>query len=201
MGAARNLSDPDVEDDEEMSARHKRITPKVLKQLSKEQQLYATSSLNDKLYLHYRGFSKIEGLEGWTGLKALWLEGNGFDLIEGLDTLADLRCLYIHQNCLRKIENLHFSPRLATLQVSNNMLTQIENLSCLHNLSTLQIANNNLTTADDLRHLLECPSITVLDLQNNKLEEPEVIEICAPRREPEHGLPCASPHAAGAPGP
>ena len=75
--------------------------PKVLKALIKEQDLYSTPALNDKVYLHYRGFQKIEGLEAWTGLRAIWLEGNGFSKIEGLDTLSELRCLYAHQNCLK----------------------------------------------------------------------------------------------------
>ena len=29
---------------------------------------------------------------------------------------------------------------------------------------------------DDLRGLLECPSITTLDLQNNKIDDPEILE-------------------------
>ncbi|KAL1495266.1 hypothetical protein AB1Y20_017126 [Prymnesium parvum] len=176
MGAMRQRS-AELEEDDELCSREKRITPRVLRQLVKEQQLYSTSSLNDKLYLHYRGFARIEGLDEWTGLRALWLEGNGFGEIEGLESLAGLRCLYLQHNCLRKIDNLHHCPLLATLQLSNNMLPRIENLSCLRGLSTLQIANNNLTCADDLRHLLECPSITVLDVQNNRIDEPEVIEI------------------------
>ena len=55
------------EDDEEEIGRYKRITPKLLKKLVKEQKLYNTPSLKDKLYLHYHGFAKIEGLEAWTG--------------------------------------------------------------------------------------------------------------------------------------
>jgi len=178
MGAARNEDETRLDDDEEeLCSRNKRIGPKVLKQLCKEQHLYSTAELNDKLYLHYRGFTRIEGLEAWTGLRALWLEGNGFDQIEGLDTMSQLRCLYIHQNCLKRIQGLNHTPLLASLQISNNFIPRIENLSGLQHLSTLQISNNALTTADDLRHLLECPSLAVLDVQNNKLEEPEVIDI------------------------
>jgi dynein assembly factor 1 len=65
----------------------------TLQALCKEHKLYKTPSLNDKLYLNFKGFSKIECLEEYTGLKALFLEGNSLDSLEGLPALPELKCL------------------------------------------------------------------------------------------------------------
>eukprot|EP00127_Corallochytrium_limacisporum_P005953 Clim_evm30s215 gene=Clim_evmTU30s215 len=59
-----------------------RITGEFLKKLCRGTEgLYGTPSLNDTLCLHYEGFSKIEDLEEYTGLKSLWLESNGLTKI------------------------------------------------------------------------------------------------------------------------
>lgn len=83
-----------------------RMTREVLRELCRKDKLYMTAELNDKLYLHYKGFTRIENLEPFTGLKVLWLEGNGLRRIEGLDAQAELVTLYLHENAIEVMENL-----------------------------------------------------------------------------------------------
>ncbi|KAJ3411792.1 Dynein assembly factor 1, axonemal [Chytridiales sp. JEL 0842] len=153
------------------------MTPKYLKQLCVEQKAYQTPSLNDKLYFHFKGFARIENLEAYTGCKSLWLEGNGIGKIENLDALTELRCLFLHQNCIEIIENLDSLQLLDTLSLGNNLIKSVSGLSNLPNLRTLQLDHNFLKSADDIRHLLDCPSIGILDLSFNKIDDPEIVAI------------------------
>ncbi|KAI8833671.1 hypothetical protein BJ741DRAFT_710187 [Chytriomyces cf. hyalinus JEL632] len=154
-----------------------KMTPKYLKQLCLEQNAYSTASLNDKIYLHFKGFADIENLEGYTGLRSLWLEGNGLSAIKNLDTLIELRCLFLHQNCIETIENLDALVNLDTLNVGNNLIRRIQGLSNLPKLRTLQIDHNYLKTAEDLAHLRECPFLSILDLSFNHIEDIGVVEV------------------------
>ena len=58
------------------------MTKKLLRKICIEHhpECYSTPAYNEKLYLHYKGFTKIQNLEEYTGLKVLWLEGNGSSL-------------------------------------------------------------------------------------------------------------------------
>jgi dynein assembly factor 1 len=69
------------------------MTKQALLDVCKQHKLYRTASLNDKLYLNFKGFTRIANLEEYTALRAIFLEGNALDSLHGLETLKELRCL------------------------------------------------------------------------------------------------------------
>lgn len=71
------------------------MTKATLLEICKESKLYRTPSLNDKLYLNFKGFVDIGNLEEYVGLRALFLEGNAISSLEGLPPLKELRCLWV----------------------------------------------------------------------------------------------------------
>ncbi len=84
----------------------------------------------------------------------------------------------MHENCITKIEGLDNCGKLANLNLSDNLIATVEGLSKLDSLDMLYLARNRIgrNGLDDLRGLLECPSITTLDLQSNKIEDPAILE-------------------------
>ncbi|KFG49916.1 leucine rich repeat-containing protein, partial [Toxoplasma gondii RUB] len=98
------------------------------KLLRNDRHYYSTPELNDVLFLHFKGYRKLEALEEFTGLRTLHAETNAFGKIEGLDACTGLRSLYLQENCIRKIENLEKLSELQTLNLSSNLIETIENL-------------------------------------------------------------------------
>ncbi|RHY28893.1 hypothetical protein DYB32_005620 [Aphanomyces invadans] len=137
----------------------------TLVQLCVDNDGYETPELNDNLFAHFKGFQKIEGLEPFYNLKALWLESNGLSVIENLDCLVHLRCLYMNKNRIERIENLH------------NAIRTIEGLGALTQLTSFNISKNELEHVEDIEALKNYKSITNLDLSHNKLADPSILHV------------------------
>ena len=71
--------------------------------------------------------------------------------------------LHITKNCIYTIDGLENCKKLSTLNISFNKLgTYAE--------------KGNPTCVDSLKGLIQCPSITTLDLQNNYIRDTNIIE-------------------------
>ncbi|KAL0487888.1 dynein assembly factor DNAAF1 [Acrasis kona] len=154
-----------------------RISVELIKSLCKDQNLFQTPYLNDKLFLHYKGFKKIENLEIYTELKALWLEGNAIQRIENLEAQDKIRCLYLQQNVIRKIEGLDHMIDLQTLNLSGNQIKTIENLSECKKITTLNLSHNQIQDIQDLYELETLTEIHSLDLSFNEIDDDTVIAL------------------------
>eukprot|EP00818_Percolomonas_sp_WS_P006318 CAMPEP_0117439324 /NCGR_PEP_ID=MMETSP0759-20121206/2507_1 /TAXON_ID=63605 /ORGANISM="Percolomonas cosmopolitus, Strain WS" /LENGTH=394 /DNA_ID=CAMNT_0005231037 /DNA_START=8 /DNA_END=1192 /DNA_ORIENTATION=- len=156
------------------------LTPQFIKNLCKQQNLYQTPHLNDKLYLHHKGLRNLDShgaLLPYTNLRALWLEGNALKSLSGaLQHLKQLRCLYLHQNLIEDISGLEGLEELRTLNLSQNRLSRIEagTLSTwCPMLNNLNLAQNKFVSIEDLGDLCNLEHLSVLDLSDNKIDGDE----------------------------
>lgn len=128
-------------------------------------------------YAHFQGFQRIEGLEPYANLKALWLESNGLTKIENLGMLASLRCLYLSKNLIERVENLEGLRELNTLDLSDNRIARLAGLAHLPQLSSLNLSRNLLTSSDDIRELALCTQLTNVDISHNRIDDPDVLAV------------------------
>jgi hypothetical protein len=156
-----------------------KMTKKVILEQCKRNKLYSTPALNDVLYLHFQGFTQIENLDEYSGLKCLWLESNAISKIEGLNYQPKLKSLYLQNNLISKIENLDVCRELDTLVLSHNYVKKLENCcsKVLPHLNTLNISHNLLKDIDGLEILTRCLNISVLDISFNKIEDVMIVKV------------------------
>lgn len=138
---------------------------------------YTTESLNEVLYLHFKGFTKIENLDLFPNLRCVYLENNGFSEIEGLESSTQMRSLYLHENLIKSISGLDALEELVVLNLSDNCIEKIEGLDQNKKLETLLLKRNRIgqNGPSDYEYLRTLQSVSVLDLSNNKVdhENPE----------------------------
>mmetsp|Transcript_20782 Transcript_20782/g.31779 ORF Transcript_20782/g.31779 Transcript_20782/m.31779 type:complete len:519 (-) Transcript_20782:78-1634(-) len=156
----------------------RRMTKEVLRQTCRSQNGYETPELNDVLYLHYKGYEKIENLEEYVGLKGLWLEANGLKKIQGLEYQTELRCLYLQKNLFKKIEGLAQLKNLRVLDLSDNCLTSLENLRVIPCLETLNIKKNEIgPNVSSIYELVYLEHLSILDISCNKLMDENCLSV------------------------
>ena len=159
-------------------------------EIIREQKGFETPSLNEHLYLHMKGFRKIEGLEAYVNLKTLWLQSNAIERIENLEANTELRNLFLQNNMIQRIENLSVLSKLIYLNLGGNRIQRIEGLDQLKCLSVLDASGNLLSSVKDVEHLQKCTSLTNIDLSANNLDDVNIKDLFSAKHLP--SLRCLS---------
>lgn len=160
--------------------RVKRMSAELVLEICKERSMWAQPHLNTQLYLNYKGFETIEGLEAYINIRALYLGSNNIEKIDGLQGMKDLRSLQIEGNRIRCIENLTSNVELRQLNLEFNAIRRLSNLSHLTKLQHLNVAKNAIASLEDLDELKSLPCLENLDVSQNAIEDTEgVVEFWA----------------------
>ena len=152
------------------------ITQEAIIEVIKKHNLYLTPRLNEVLYLQHLGFTKIRNLDQFINLKTLWLNNNAISTIEGLDKLHNLINLNLSDNLIDKITGLDNLKSLNSLSLTNNYISKIEGLGGCKSLTSLQLDHNKLKDPNSLSGLSEIPTLEILNLNKNMIQNDEFLE-------------------------
>jgi len=151
---------------------------KDVKRICIDQKGYGTPSLNEKLFLHHKGFLEIgECLREYTEVRVLWLHRNCISKIENLENCTQLRSLFLHENGICKVEGLDNLQNLDKLNLASNPLKKLENMENLQNLTTLIVEKCFFNTVENIREIVKLKKLNVLNISQNNIEEPEILDV------------------------
>ena len=153
------------------------MTPTTLQCIALDNNGFETPALNDKLYLHFKGFRKIENLGAYENLKCLWLESNGIETIENLDHLRKLKCLYLQQNVISRMVGIEGLKNLTVLHLGNNRISKIEGIQALKQLTNLNVSHNALKTPEDVAELRGHCRLSNLDISANDISSADTLDV------------------------
>lgn len=145
------------------------MTEQLITEQCKKNGGYTTPELNETLYLHYFGFSHLNGLGAFVGCTVLYLNNNALRCLDGLAPLVHLHSLYLASNALTSLSSLPVLPALRTLDVAHNSLTELVGLdAAVPQLQQLLASHNRLA---DATGLAGCADMLSLDLSHNALDD------------------------------
>lgn len=101
-------------------------------------------------------------------LRSLFVQENLIKKIEGLDTLQDLAILNMNDNLLEFVEGLDKLPKLSTFYAKRNKFGRYK----VENENGEKVIDNIAA----LKGLLDCPSIACLDISENFLDDPAIVD-------------------------
>lgn len=150
-----------------------RMTPELLMEICKERQMWTQPHLNTQLYLNYKGFLRMEGMEEYVNVKSLMLDNNCISRIEGLDRMSALKSLHLGGNRIIEISGLESNLELRQINLEGNAIAQVGNIRHLVNLETLNLSVNRIENLEDLAELKELPKLINIDVSHNSIEATE----------------------------
>lgn len=142
------------------------MTEQLVLEQCKAHKGYSTPELNEKLYLHHFGFTKIRNLDPYIGCKVLYITHNAITDLSPLEALVNLDSLYVSNNSIDSLASLPSLPHLRLLDISHNSITGLTDLQ-YSPLETLLASHNTIRS---LHGLEKFTSLSSLDASHNRLE-------------------------------